>query len=158
MVNVLAGAVVHKLPANVIVVVGLGVSCAAPLIMTFASPRSSFWTSGFLGNVFNPVGVDCLFTVANLLISSVFPTKTQGLAGGVFNTISQIGKSVGVALVAVIASSVTANSSVEDKASPEALLEGYRATFWFCFALSVSTVFIALWGLRKIGQVGHKRD
>lgn len=39
----------------------------------------------------NPLGADALFTVANLLITSVFPRKTQALAGGVFNTISQVG-------------------------------------------------------------------
>lgn len=44
----------------------------------------------FLANIFNPVGADSLFTIANLLITSVFHAKTQALAGGVFNTISQV--------------------------------------------------------------------
>jgi len=44
----------------------------------------------FLANIFNPTGADSLFTIANLLITSVFPTKTQALAGGVFNTVSQV--------------------------------------------------------------------
>lgn len=113
---------------------------------------------GFLANIFNPTGADSLFTISNLLITSVFPAKTQALAGGVFNTISQIGKSVGLALVAVIASTVTANSKYTDKGSPEALLEGYKATFWFCFATIIGTIAICLWGLRGIGKVGHKRD
>ena len=114
--------------------------------------------AGFLANIFNPAGADTLFTVSNLLITSVFPAKTQALAGGVFNTVSQIGKSVGLALVAVIASSVTANSHDADKTSPEALMEGYRATFWFCFATTAATIMMCLWGLRSIGKVGHKQD
>jgi len=88
----------------------------------------------------------------------VFPAKTQALAGGVFNTISQIGKSVGLALVAVIAASVTARSESKGKTSEEAQLEGYHATFWFCFASVLVTIAISLWGLRNIGKVGHKRD
>lgn len=157
-VNVATGSLVHRVPANLLVNVGLVVSCIAPFIMAFARPTSSYWSSGFLACLLNPVGPDALFTVANLLITSVFPAKTQGLAGGVFNTISQIGKSVGLALVAVIASSVTANSDYANKSSPDALNTGYRAAFWFCFALCAFTLAIALWGLQRIGNVGHKRD
>lgn len=168
------GLVVHKYAANHLVLIGCVLSCIAPLLMAFAEVHTSFWKSGefvvhahppcmltklgFLANVFNAVGADALFTVSNLLITSVFPAKTQALAGGVFNTVSQIGKTVGLALVAVIASSVTAKSKHGDKTSPEALLEGYRATFWFCFAATVATVIICLWDLRSIGRVGHKHD
>ena len=126
--------------------------------MAFATPQSNYWSHAFLANAFNPMGADSLFTIANLLITSVFPSKTQALAGGVFNTVSQIGKSVGLALVAVIAASITARSEYKDKGSPRALLAGYRATFWFCFALILTTILICLWGLRRIGKVGHKRD
>ena len=72
--------------------------------------------------------------------------------------VSLSGKSVGLALAAVIAASVTENSEFEHKESPKALLEGYVATFWFCFALILSTIAISLWGLRRVGKVGHKRD
>jgi len=154
----IVGSLIHRVPANILCNVGFIISCGAPLAMAFAKPDSNYWSSGFIGNILNPIGTDCSFTVANLLISSVFPPKTQGLAGGVFNTISQIGKSVGVALVAVIASSVTANSSYTDKTSPDALLDGYRATFWFCFALCLTVFLLSLVGLRRIGNIGHKRD
>ena len=126
--------------------------------MAFAKPDTSYWSSAFLANTFNPVGADSLFVVANLMITSVFPAKTQALAGGVFNTISQIGKSVGLALVAVIAASVTRNSGYEKKGSPLALLEGYNATFWFCFGSILTTLVISTWGLRRVGKVGHKRE
>jgi hypothetical protein len=46
--------------------------------------------AAFLANIFNPTGADSLFTISNLLITSVFHAKTQALAGGVFNTISQV--------------------------------------------------------------------
>ncbi|PNS14286.1 Quinidine resistance protein 1 [Sphaceloma murrayae] len=156
--NLVAGALVHRISANLLVNIGLFVTCAAPLAMTFATPSSSFWTSGFIANVLSAVGVDALFTVANLLITSVFPKKTQALAGGVFNTVGQIGKSVGVALSAVVASSVTAKTLYPDKHSPDALMDGYRGSFWFNFGLCVMTLALGLVGLRKIGKVGHKRD
>jgi len=173
--NVLMGLIVHRVAANYLVLFGCTLSVVAPLVMCFAAPHSSYWSSGewgdaiplgvqrlrclgFLANVFNPTGADSLFTISNLLITSLFPAKTQALAGGVFNTTSQIGKAVGLALAQVIASSVTARSKYSNKSGPEALLEGYKATFWFCFATVIATIVICLWGLRNIGKVGHKRD
>jgi len=156
--NIAIGTVVHRINANYLVTGGVLISAIAPLVMVFAKPHSDFWSTAFLANIFNPVSADVLFTVANLLITSVFPPKTQGLAGGVFNTISQIGKSVGLALVAVIAATVTKESDFTDKESPRALLQGYIATFWFCFGLILATLAISVWGLRRVGKVGHKKE
>ena len=156
--NVVIGMIVHRVPGNWLVVGASLLSAISPLVMTFATPTSSYWSSSFIANLFNPTGADSLFTISNLVITSVFPAKTQALAGGVFNTISQIGKAVGLALVAVIAASITKHSDNTDKSSPEALLKGYKATFWFCFAWIMTTVAISLLGLRRIGKVGAKRD
>lgn len=156
--NIVIGLLVSRVRADVLVVIACFVACFSPLPLALANPRSTYWSSGFIANLLSPIGADSLFTVSNLLITSSFPGKTQGLAGGVFNTISQIGKSVGLALVAVIASSVTHESAYVDKKSPDALMTGYRATFFFCFALCVATLVLVAWGLRRIGKVGHKKD
>lgn len=156
--NILVGFIVHRVPANWLVLGGTAIAASAPLVMAFATPTSSYWTTAFIANITNPSGADSLFTVANLLITSVFPPKTQALAGGVFNTVSQIGKSVGLALNAVLAASITAQTMLPDKKSPEALMRGYAATFWFCFGFAVLTFNTCLWGLRGVGKVGHKRD
>ncbi|KAF2148616.1 integral membrane protein [Myriangium duriaei CBS 260.36] len=156
--NVAVAYLVHRVSGNIIVVVSLLITSFASVVMAFATPISSYWTSAFIANLLNPVGVDALFTVENLLITSIFPTKTHGLAGGVFNTVSQIGKSVGLALVAVIATNVTLASDMDDKASPQALMAGYRAASWFCFSLIAATLVVAAWGLRGVGNVGHKQE
>ena len=158
LVNVINGLVVHRLHANWIIVIALAVTSLGSVLMAVCNPQWSYWACSFLANCFLPAGVDTLFTVASLLITSVFPAKTQGLAGGVFNTVSQIGRAVGVALSQVIATSITAHSRYTNKSSPPARLEGYHASYWYCFAVNVTTLLIAVWGLRSIGKVGHKRD
>lgn len=105
----------------------------------------------------NPVGEDTLFTIANLLITSVFPAKTQALAGGVFQRRSDR-KDSRTCYEAVIASSITAKAARNGAADKQALLEGYKAAFWYSFALSLATLAISAWGLRKIGKVWTKRD
>src|ERR1700712_4932399 len=97
-----------------------------------------------------------LYTVSNLIITSSFPASKQSLAGGVFNTVSQIGNSVGLTVGAVIAASVSASSSASEKKN--VLEAGYRATFWACFA-ALGLVAIVSWvGLKKVGRVGIKVD
>ncbi len=89
---------------------------------------------------------------------SIFSPKTQIVTGGAFNIVSQTGKNVSLALTALVAYEVIANSAFIDKQSPEALLIGYRAAFWFCVALTVTSLCVTVWGLRMIGNVGRKID
>jgi len=156
--NIFMGLTVHRFRADWTIMVSTVVSSLAPLVMAFVHPDWTYWSCTFVSIFLNPIGADAYFVISNLLITSVFPGKTQGLAGGVFNTLAQVGKSVGLATTAVIAGSVTARSAVMEKESPDALMEGYRATFWYCFALSGLTFGISVWGLRNIGKVGIKRD
>jgi len=88
----------------------------------------------------------------------VFPDDTQALAGAVFNTAAQFGTSIGLALISVVAESFTRKSAYADKASPEALGEGYRAAFWTAFAWMLVTGVVAVVSLRKVDKVGVKRD
>ena len=94
-----------------------------------------------------------LFTVANLVISDAYPADIQSLAGGVFNEVSQFGNSVGLAVTAAIAASVTEHS----KSDPtDALMQGYRAVFWTIFAAMGIVVVVTFFGLSKSGLIGTK--
>jgi Na+/melibiose symporter-like transporter len=156
--NIIMGLIAHKVKANRAIMVGVVLTTVATLLMAIIQPEWAYWACAFPAILLNPVGVDALFTVSNLVITSLFPAKTQALAGGVFNTIAQVGKSVGVATSAVIASSITQRTRFEHKESPEALIEGFRAAFWYLFALSAGTGLLFAWGLRGIGRVGMKRE
>lgn len=151
---VVTGLILHRFRADWIMNSTTAVCCLSPLLMALVDPSWSYWSCIFLAIFLNPVGADSLFTVSNIVIASVFPTEMQGLAGGVFNTISQIGKSLGLALVALISNRVTGASLIPDKQSPEALMEGYRASFWFLFGVNVVSLFVGGWGLRKVGRIG----
>lgn len=156
--NVVVGLIVHRIRGDWIIVITTVPCLLGSLLMVVVNPTWSYWSCAFIANFLNPIGADGIFTVSNLLITSMFPPKTQGVAGGVFNTISQTGKNVGLALAALVANEVTANSLLIDKHSPQALLVGYRAAFWFCVALTIASLCVSVWGLRKIGIVGQKMD
>lgn len=152
--SIVVGLLVHKVSANWAIIGGLSVSALSPLLLAVADPNDTYWRWLFISVLFNPIGADVLFTVSNLLIATVFPDDMQGLAGGVFNTLAQVGKSIGIALLAVISRSVT--ESVDDTAVPSgnALLSGYRAGAWFCLGLTLLTILVSLFGLGGIGIIG----
>lgn len=120
--------------------------------------------------VLGPVAGDALYTISALYITASFPSSTQGLAGGVFNTCSQIGKSIGLALSAVVANRITAAGGRGGVLAinrgeggglgehEESLLRGYRAAFWLFLGLNAVCVLLSLVGLRKIGKVGLKTE
>lgn len=78
------------------------------------------------------------------------------MAGGVFNEVSQFGNSVGLAVTAAIAASVSEHSGIENR--EQRLMEGYRAAFWTIFGSCVTVLIVVWFGLRKGGIVGKKDD
>jgi nitrate/nitrite transporter NarK len=148
---------VHKIKANWALLVSMVGSATASLLLAVMARNSSYWEFVFPAVVLNPVGCDVLYTISNLVITAEFPPNTQGLAGGVFNTASQIGKSVGLALSAIIAASITRHQEKSlDRGTR--LFEGYQAGWWFTCALTVATMVVVGWGLKGIGKVGLKRE
>lgn len=108
--------------------------------------------------ILSPLSGDILFTIGILVVSEVFPVRTQALAAAVINTFAQLGTSIGLASMSVISTSVTKDSKFANKSSPQALMAGYRATFWALFAWNAAAFVVGALGLRKLGKVGVKRD
>lgn len=153
--NFVTGWLVKRVRADILILSSGAMSAVAPLLMAIVNPKWSYWACAFFATAFTPICADVLFTVANLLITSVFPPQTHGLAGGVFNTVSNIGNSVGLAVTAVVASGVTL---AEKGQSAETLMDGYRASYWLCFGANVLALVVVAFGLGKIGKVGIKID
>jgi Na+/melibiose symporter-like transporter len=155
--SIVTGSILHCARADWIVSVTTIVSCLSPLLMALVDPAWSYWVFAFPAVLLSPITADSVFTVSNVVITSVFPAEMQGLAGGVFNTVSQIGKAVGLALVTLISNVVTVNSDFDDKGSPEALMLGYRVTFWFLVVVNIVSLVVSALGLRKVENIGRER-
>jgi len=156
--NFSTGYLIDKAPAFWVLLITMTLTAGAPLLMAIISPQTSYWKGAFFAQVLEPLGGDVLFTVGLIVVSEVFPEKTQALAGAVFNTVAAFGMSLGLNLMQVVSLWVTKGTSYRDKGSTEALLKGYQASFWAMFASTILCAFICICGLRKIGKVGLKRE
>ncbi|EMC99772.1 hypothetical protein BAUCODRAFT_119348 [Baudoinia panamericana UAMH 10762] len=157
-VHLLTGLIVDRVPVLYAVLISSGLCALSPLLMAIVNPAWPYWYDAFFAQALSPVSVDVLFTVGLLVVSDVFPTRTQALAGAVFNTLGQLGSSIGLTSMAVISSAVTQDSGYADESSKAAIMAGYRADFWTMFACMVGVCVIGGWGLRGLGKVGLKRD
>jgi hypothetical protein len=102
--------------------------------------------------------VSVLFIAGALIITNNFSASKQSLAGSVLNTVFQVGSSVGLAVMAVISTSVTDASSHAGEKRTHALLDGYRAAFWTLLGMAVLYCFVGAIGLRGIGKIGLKKE
>lgn len=156
--NLCMALVVHRMRANWALLISFAVSGVAPLLLGVMSAKSSYWGFTFPAVALNVIGPDTLYTISNLIITAEFDDSTQALAGGVFNTVAQIGKSVGLALSAVIASSVTRKAEHGSESSISSLFRGYQAAWFFAMSTTFASIGITVWGLRGVGKVGLKRE
>ncbi|KAI6780667.1 uncharacterized protein J7T54_001171 [Emericellopsis cladophorae] len=155
-INLSTGLFIHKVPAMWIVSISSLLTAIAPILMAVIKPETPYWTNAFLAQIFMPIAADALFTVGLIVITDVFPEDKQAVAGAVFNTSSQFGHAFGMAIMQVISSLVAKDR--KGMKPVEALMEGYRASFWAMFAFMVTCAAIGFFGLRKAGKVGVKED
>jgi MFS family permease len=123
--------------------------------MAVVQPSWPYWGNAFVAQLLQPVSFDALYTVGLIVITNSFPDDTQALAGAVFNTAAQFGSALGLAVLQVISTVVT---DKRDDESAEALMAGYRASFWTMFGFMILCTVVGFFGLRKAGKVGLKRD
>ncbi|KAG6362489.1 hypothetical protein INS49_010720 [Diaporthe citri] len=133
-------------------VVTAAATIVSPALMATAAVDENYWLRPFWALLLCPVNPWVLFSVCNLVISDAFPPEIQSLAGGVFNEVAQFGNSVGLAVTAAIAASVTEHSA--SMSEREALMDGFRAAFWTVFASTGMVMIVTFVGFRKIGIIG----
>lgn len=156
--NLTTGYFVDRAPVFWLVIVTTTLTAGAPLLMALIDPHWAYWKGAFFAQVLAPLSGDVLFTVGLIVVSEVFPEHTQALAGAVFNTVAYFGMSLGLNSMQVVSLLVTKGTQYRDKSSPAALLQGYQASFWAMFAMTIFCSLLCVLGLRNVGKVGLKRD
>ncbi|KAB8220912.1 hypothetical protein BDV33DRAFT_202878 [Aspergillus novoparasiticus] len=152
------GFVLHMYRADAIINTTTLISCVSPLIMALVNPAWVYWRCASVAICLNSIAADSLFIVSNILIAGVSTAEMQGLAACVFNTVSHVGKSFGLAIIALISNQATDQQvHFEDTGSLEALMVGYRAAFCTLFVMNVASLVVSLFGLRNMGNIGKKK-
>jgi len=85
----------------------------------------------------------CFPSLMTLAMSGATPSDA-GLASGLINTTAQVGGALGLAVLATLSASRSADGLAAGLAEPVALTEGYHLAFWIGAALVVAAIAVAV--------------
>ncbi|KAG8753279.1 hypothetical protein FRC12_011601 [Ceratobasidium sp. 428] len=156
--NLVIALIIGRVSGTFLIAFGCFFTSLACLLFAVIIPSATYWAFGFPSAVVVVFGADFMFATGSLFVAKIALPQEQSVAGGIFNTVNQLGTAFGLAIASVV------NDSVHRKALREsggldtsgALLRGYRAAFWTCFAFGIVALVLTLVFLRGIGVVGER--
>lgn len=137
--------------------VGLGLAAAGLFLFGLAPVDGNFLLHVLPGMLLLGLGAGMAFNPALLAAMSEVPQDESGLASGVVNTAFMMGGSLGLAVLAAIAATVTGNSGAT---AVEAINQGYQAAFFAGAAFVAVGAILGFFALRdvspeKLSQIAH---
>ncbi|KIX04923.1 uncharacterized protein Z518_05794 [Rhinocladiella mackenziei CBS 650.93] len=136
--STLEGFILHLVPGRwLLVISGLG-AIGAQLLLALIPEGGNYWAWIFPAAILGTVGIDLSYNLMAVFITTQLPIARQGLAGGLINSVLQLGMALLLGLSDIIQS-----YTVEEVG----LKESYKNTFWFGVAAGgASLVLILIWG------------
>ncbi|EJT96768.1 MFS general substrate transporter [Dacryopinax primogenitus] len=89
-VNIIFAAVAAHISGYTLITFGCFGTAIASVLFALISPDAVYWAFGFPAAIFDVLGADIIMAGGSLYVSLVAMPEEQSLAGGVFNTITQV--------------------------------------------------------------------
>ncbi|KAI0701230.1 efflux transporter [Cytidiella melzeri] len=179
--NVLVALLVGRVEVVFLIVCGTLLTSTANLLFAVIRPSSPYWAFGFPATVVSVFGADFVFAAGTLFVAKISLPQEQSVAGALFQTMSQLGASFGLAITTIIFNSETSkimrhgmsgqrtvppmglpppappfSTPGAPPPGPMAPLNAYRAAMWGGFAIGMIGSLLAAIFLRSAGIVGHQ--
>jgi len=92
LLSVLEGFVLHLVPARLLLgISGLGALGSQLLLEFIPGGHANYWDWIFPATIFSTIGIDLSVILMTVFITTTFSLTQQGLAGGVLNSVLQLG-------------------------------------------------------------------
>ena len=139
MISIVGGYVLHLLPGTVLMLIGGGAWVGNSLLFALAPEGAEYWAFVFPAMICATMGIDIIYNVANIFITTSLSKNRQGLAGALINSLLFLGIAFLLAVADVIQ---TATADVNLKRS-------YQSVFWYQFACS-ALALVTMMGFVRI--------
>jgi len=163
LVTIVFTLIAGRLNGQIIFMLGCIGTGIANLLFGVIKPDVIFWAFGFPAAVLSVWGADFIMSGGSVFTAQVARPHEQSLAGGVFNTVNQIGTAFGMTITTILYDKTVRSQSAQmgiildqqaTNAPPEALLVGYRVAQWTSFAFAMAGLVVSAVFLRGIGILG----
>ncbi|KAJ7185178.1 efflux transporter [Mycena filopes] len=158
--NVVVALIVRRVPTKIILASGTLTTAIAPLLFALIRPSAPYWAFGFPAAVCSVVGVDFLFAAGMLLVADSVGPHEQSVAGGVFQTMTQLGTSFGVTASTILFNHLQGpgggGGGFQPGQPPQQRdgLASYQGAMWMGVGFGGLATLMALVGLRGVGTIG----
>ena len=139
LLSILEGFILHLVPGRLLLIIsGLGAVGSQLLLAFLPGKGANYWTWIFPTTILSTIGIDLSTILMTVFITTAFPIAEQGLAGGVINSVLQLGVAVSLGFADII------QSATVDEVG---LASSYKYTFWFGVgAGALGLVLMGVWG------------
>lgn len=126
------GFLLHIIPGTFLMIFAGVCWIVAPLLFAIAPLGASYWAYFFPAMLCTTLGIDIVFNISNIFITTSMPFRRQGLAGSLINSLLQLGIAVFLGFGDLIVTRTEA----------QGLMQSYRNVFWFEVALASAALAI----------------
>ncbi|KAJ7273761.1 MFS general substrate transporter [Mycena rebaudengoi] len=147
--NVFVVLVVSRMDFVYLVVFGTTFTGLGSLLFALIQPSAPYWAYGFPSTIVSVFGADFCFAAGSLFVAKVSLPHEQSLAGGLFQTLTQLGTAFGLAISTIVYDTVPGSET-----SASAPLKAYKLAQWSSFSMAMLCTLLAAIFLRGVGPVG----
>lgn len=133
LMSIAEGFILHLVPGRILLIIsGLG-ALGSQLLIALIPEGGSYWAWVFPATVLSTIGIDLSTILATVFITTRLPSARQGLAGGVINSVLQLGVALSLGIADFI------QSATPEKAG---LAQSYKNTFWLGVGFGATSLMI----------------
>ena len=138
-VSVIEGYILHLVPGHVLMIISGLAAVGSQLLLALIPPGGgNYWAWVFPSAICSTIGIDLSTILMTVFITTAVPSSQQGLAGGVLNSVLQLGVALVLGLTDIIQSAVVKDKGLE---------KSYKITFWFGVGVAgASLTILMIWG------------
>ncbi|KAJ7250751.1 MFS general substrate transporter [Mycena rebaudengoi] len=147
--NVFVVFVISRIDLALLIVFGTSFTGVGALLFAIIRPSAPYWAYGFPSPIISVFGADFVFAAGTLFVAKVSLPHEQSLAGGLFQTLTQLVTAFGLAI-----STLVHNTVADGQRGNDAPLEAYQAAQWTAFGMAMLCTILAGVFLRGVGAIG----
>jgi EmrB/QacA subfamily drug resistance transporter len=129
-------------------IAGAGLIAIGTFAFSFLGPDSSYWFHLLPAFILLAIGFGLSFISVTVASTAGIPGNEAGLASGLINTSQQIGGALGLAILAVIATSVTLGDQAAGQSVVAATVHGYQMAFLAATGLMIVALLIGIFVIK----------
>lgn len=137
-----------KFSAKQLTVAGVGLATLGVFLISFLGEHSSYWLHMFPAFLLLAVGFGMSFVAITIVATNGVPHEEAGLASGILGTAQQVGGALGLAVLAVVAHTITAGALAAGHNFVEATVAGYQKAFLTASGLMFIAWLIAIFVIK----------